>query len=184
MLLGCSNNQLTTKLLCRKEIERVGLDTICTGDSQFCFSLYHHQPDHCLQNLLRCSWSPDGSKVAGGSGDRFVYVWDTTSRRITYKLPGHAGSVNDVDFHPFEPVCECFAFDLVRLMMCIVVALWALCVGIMVEAVRMHVNSSCERTEHTYADKHSGSSFFSLLLTFSVSPSLSSVFLSLSTPVK
>ena len=60
----------------------------------------------CVQNLLHCSWSPDGSKVAGGSGDRFVYVWDTTSRRITYKLPGHAGSVNDVDFHPFEPICK------------------------------------------------------------------------------
>lgn len=56
------------------------------------------------KNLLRCSWSPDGSKVAGGSGDRFVYIWDTTSRRITYKLPGHAGSVNNVDFHPYEPI--------------------------------------------------------------------------------
>ncbi|KAK7502866.1 hypothetical protein BaRGS_00005815 [Batillaria attramentaria] len=56
------------------------------------------------KNLLHCAWSPDGSKVAAGSGDRFVYVWDTTSRRITYKLPGHAGSVNDVDFHPYEPI--------------------------------------------------------------------------------
>ncbi|CAH3196522.1 unnamed protein product, partial [Porites evermanni] len=33
---------------------------------------------------------------------RFVYVWDTNSRRILYKLPGHDGSVNDVDFHPNE----------------------------------------------------------------------------------
>lgn len=56
------------------------------------------------KNLLRCSWSPDGSKVAAGSGDRFVYIWDTTSRRILYKLPGHAGSVNEVDFHPNEPI--------------------------------------------------------------------------------
>ncbi|XP_013413134.2 U5 small nuclear ribonucleoprotein 40 kDa protein [Lingula anatina] len=56
------------------------------------------------KNLLRCSWSPDGSKVSAGSGDRFVYVWDTTTRRILYKLPGHAGSVNEVDFHPTEPI--------------------------------------------------------------------------------
>ncbi|KAJ8868044.1 hypothetical protein PR048_031853 [Dryococelus australis] len=56
------------------------------------------------KNLLRCSWSPDGSKVSAGSADRFVYVWDTTTRRIMYKLPGHNGSVNDVDFHPSEPV--------------------------------------------------------------------------------
>ncbi|XP_014252579.1 U5 small nuclear ribonucleoprotein 40 kDa protein-like [Cimex lectularius] len=56
------------------------------------------------KNLLRCSWSPDGSKVSAGSGDRFVYVWDTTTRRILYKLPGHNGSVNDVQFHPNEPI--------------------------------------------------------------------------------
>ncbi|XP_041361654.1 U5 small nuclear ribonucleoprotein 40 kDa protein-like [Gigantopelta aegis] len=56
------------------------------------------------KNLLHCAWSPDGSKVGTGSGDRSVYIWDTTSRRILYKLPGHAGSVNEVDFHPFEPI--------------------------------------------------------------------------------
>ena len=62
-----------------------------------------------FQNMLRVAWAPDGSKVAAGSGDRFVYVWDTTTRRILYKLPGHAGSVNEVDFHPFEPISElCF----------------------------------------------------------------------------
>ena len=66
--------------------------------SQYIFSFF--------QNLLRCAWAPDGSKVAAGSGDRFVYVWDTTSRRILYKLPGHAGSVNEVDFHPEEPISE------------------------------------------------------------------------------
>lgn len=58
------------------------------------------------QNLLRCSWSPDGTKVSAGSADRFVYVWDTTSRRIIYKLPGHNGSVNEVVFHPKEPISK------------------------------------------------------------------------------
>lgn len=33
-----------------------------------------------------------------------MYIWDTTSRRIIYKLPGHNGSVNDIDFHPNEPI--------------------------------------------------------------------------------
>lgn len=41
--------------------------------------------------------------------DRFVYIWDTTSRRILYKLPGHAGSVNEVAFHPEEPVGESYS---------------------------------------------------------------------------
>ena len=44
--------------------------------------------------------------VAAGSSDRFVYIWDTTSRRILYKLPGHLGSVNDVDFHKLEPISK------------------------------------------------------------------------------
>ena len=57
-----------------------------------------------FQNLLHCAWSPDGAMVAAGSADRFVYIWDTTSRRIMYKLPGHLGSVNDVDFHKLEPI--------------------------------------------------------------------------------
>jgi len=56
------------------------------------------------KTLLRCAWSPDGSKISAGSADRFVYIWDTASRRILYKLPGHRGSVNEVDFHPKEPI--------------------------------------------------------------------------------
>ena len=33
-----------------------------------------------------------------------VYVWEVASRRITYKLPGHNGSVNEAVFHPQEPI--------------------------------------------------------------------------------
>ena len=63
------------------------------------------QPQHNFEkNLLHCKWSPDGAMVAAGSADRFVYVWDTATRRILYKLPGHLGSVNDVDFHLIEPI--------------------------------------------------------------------------------
>lgn len=56
------------------------------------------------KNLLRCAWSVSGLHVTAGSADRCVYAWDTTSRRIVYKLPGHNGSVNDVQFHPKEPI--------------------------------------------------------------------------------
>jgi len=56
------------------------------------------------KNLLRCSWSPDGTKVTAGSADRFVYIWDATYKRVLYKLPGHLGSVNEVVFHPSEPI--------------------------------------------------------------------------------
>ncbi|XP_028675055.1 U5 small nuclear ribonucleoprotein 40 kDa protein [Erpetoichthys calabaricus] len=69
-----------------------------------CVKIFQGSVHNFEKNLLRCSWSPDGSKIAAGSADRFVYVWDTTSRRILYKLPGHAGSVNEVVFHPEEPI--------------------------------------------------------------------------------
>lgn len=60
------------------------------------------------KGLLRCSWSPTGTQVAAGSADNFVYVWDASTRRIAYKLPGHQGSVNEVDFHPTQPIiCSC-----------------------------------------------------------------------------
>lgn len=58
------------------------------------------------KNLLKCAWSPDGRRVTCGSSDRFTYVWDVTSKNIVYKLPGHQGSVNAVDFHPSEPIRE------------------------------------------------------------------------------
>lgn len=56
------------------------------------------------KNLIRPAWSPDGTQIASGAGDRTVVVWDVPSRRILYKLPGHKGCVNDVDFHPREPI--------------------------------------------------------------------------------
>ena len=56
------------------------------------------------KNLLRCAWAPDGSRVTAGSADKMVYVWDVETGRILYKLPGHSACVNEVDFHPFEPI--------------------------------------------------------------------------------
>lgn len=50
--------------------------------------------------LLRCCWSPDGKRVAAGSADRIVYIWDVQSLQLAYALPGHKGSVNEVAFHP------------------------------------------------------------------------------------
>jgi len=54
--------------------------------------------------LLKVAWNADGTRISGGSADSFVYITDTASRRVLYKLPGHAGSVNEVDFHPKEPI--------------------------------------------------------------------------------
>ncbi|KAG1679086.1 U5 small nuclear ribonucleoprotein [Nymphon striatum] len=51
------------------------------------------------------------AKLPAGSADRFVYIWDTTTRRIMYKLPGHNGSINEVAFHPNEPIVASCSSD-------------------------------------------------------------------------
>eukprot|EP01111_Echinosteliopsis_oligospora_P006216 TRINITY_DN2026_c0_g1_i1.p1 TRINITY_DN2026_c0_g1~~TRINITY_DN2026_c0_g1_i1.p1 ORF type:complete len:360 (-),score=105.55 TRINITY_DN2026_c0_g1_i1:73-1152(-) len=78
---------------------------------QRCVKIFSGVQHNFEKNLLKCAWAPDGSKIAAGSADRFVYVWDTTSRRILYKLPGHTGSVNEVDFHPDEPIIASCSSD-------------------------------------------------------------------------
>lgn len=60
---------------------------------------------HNVENmLLKCSWSADGKRVSAGSSDKLVYVWEAATGKLQYKLPGHSGSVNDVAFHPLEPI--------------------------------------------------------------------------------
>lgn len=61
--------------------------------------------------ILRCAWSPDQSMVACGSADRIVHVWDTLTTSHLYYLPGHKGSVNDVIFHPKEPIIASCSSD-------------------------------------------------------------------------
>jgi Prp8 binding protein len=63
---------------------------------------YDGAPTGMEKNLLRASWDFDGKKIAAGSGDRSVVVWETSSGKLLTKLPGHKGAVNDVRFHPSE----------------------------------------------------------------------------------
>jgi len=69
-----------------------------------CIKIFTGHQHNFEKNLLKCSWSPDDSKVACGSADKDVCVWHSASLQMMYKLPGHAGSVNDVQFHPVEPI--------------------------------------------------------------------------------
>ncbi|KAJ9210521.1 hypothetical protein DTO166G4_7906 [Paecilomyces variotii] len=66
---------------------------------------YDGAPAGIEKNLIRASWDPKGDKIAAGSGDRSVVVWDVKSGKLLYKLPGHKGTVNDVRFSPNdEPI--------------------------------------------------------------------------------
>jgi len=72
--------------------------------SERCLKVFMGAQHNFEKNLLKCGWSPDGRYISAASADRFVYVWDTVTRKVLYKLPGHNGCVNDVDFHPNEPI--------------------------------------------------------------------------------
>ena len=60
--------------------------------------VFEGAPHGFEKNLLRPCWSPDGYFIACGSGDRSVVIWDISSGKMVYKLPGHKCCVNDVDW--------------------------------------------------------------------------------------
>ena len=61
--------------------------------------------------LLRCAWSPDQSKVTCGSADRCVHIWEVESGMPMYNLGGHKASVNEVIFHPHQPIIASVSSD-------------------------------------------------------------------------
>ncbi|MCJ1482506.1 hypothetical protein MMC06_002672 [Schaereria dolodes] len=61
---------------------------------------YDGAPVGLERNLIRASWDAKGAKIAAGSGDRTVVVWEARTGKLLYKLPGHKGTVNDVRFSP------------------------------------------------------------------------------------
>jgi Prp8 binding protein len=73
---------------------------------------YDGAPTGMEKNLLKASWDPTGKKIAAGSGDRSVTVWETSSGKLLHKLPGHKGAVNDVRFHPGEdPISKFHSYE-------------------------------------------------------------------------
>lgn len=42
--------------------------------------------------------------IAAGSSDRCLNIWNATTGASVFRLAGHKGSVNAVDFHPSEPM--------------------------------------------------------------------------------
>jgi len=76
-----------------------------------CTKIFYGHTHNFEKNLLRVAWSPDGLRISAGSADKFLYIWDAETTKISYKLPGHLGSVNDVDFHPMEPIIASASSD-------------------------------------------------------------------------
>ena len=76
-----------------------------------CMKRFEGHSHNFEKMLLRCNWSSDGRQVSAGSADRCVYVWDVSNQEILYQLPGHKGSVNEVAFHPTEPIIASCSSD-------------------------------------------------------------------------
>ncbi|KAI8065511.1 WD40-repeat-containing domain protein [Gongronella butleri] len=72
--------------------------------SNRCVRTFEGAPHGFEKNLIRPAWSTDGSQIVCGSADRSVVIWEVATAKILYKLPGHRGCVNDVDWHPKEPI--------------------------------------------------------------------------------
>lgn len=72
---------------------------------------YDGAPTGQERNLLKASWDSKGEKIAAGSGDQSVAIWEVRTGKLLNKLPGHRGAVNDVRFHPLgEPIRKCSHF--------------------------------------------------------------------------
>lgn len=78
---------------------------------------YDGAPTGHERNLLKASWDSKGEKIAAGSGDQSVAIWEARTGKLLNKLPGHRGAVNDVRFHPLgEPLCKYQKFSLPRVL--------------------------------------------------------------------
>nr|WJH19489.1 U5 small nuclear ribonucleoprotein 40 kDa protein (U5-40K) [Euglena gracilis] len=76
------------------------------GDSQRCVRVFAGHAHGVDKNLLKCAWSPSGELVSTGSADNPThgYIFEFATGKVKYALPGHKATVNEVSFHPTEPI--------------------------------------------------------------------------------
>jgi WD40 repeat protein len=53
---------------------------------------------HCKRSVFSVVYSPDGTKIASGSGDNTVKIWNAQTGQCVSTLSGHTGSVLSVCF--------------------------------------------------------------------------------------
>jgi WD40 repeat protein len=48
----------------------------------------------CLEQVLACLWSPDGSRIASCSEDKTLRIWNPSSGQCVTTMSGHNGRVS------------------------------------------------------------------------------------------
>jgi WD40 repeat protein/serine/threonine protein kinase/tetratricopeptide (TPR) repeat protein len=66
-------------------------------------------------NVLGLAFSPDGRLLAAACWDRNVWVWDTASGAVVWRLQGHSEGVESVAFSPDGRLLASNASDAIRL---------------------------------------------------------------------
>merc|ERR1711982_173294 len=81
------------------------------GGRNRCLRVLRGATHNFEKNLLRVRWSQKDAMIAAGSADQNVNIWDMRQLQLAYRLPGHTGSVNEICFHPKEPIIASMASD-------------------------------------------------------------------------
>ncbi|KAJ1644785.1 hypothetical protein LPJ64_003556 [Coemansia asiatica] len=76
-----------------------------------CERVFVGAPHSYERNLIKPSIDREETLVASGSADRTMTIWNLRSGEIKFKLPGHKGTVTQIDFHPSEPIVVSSSVD-------------------------------------------------------------------------
>jgi WD40 repeat protein len=61
--------------------------------------------------VFSVAWSPDGKRIASGSGDHTVKVWDASTGKIVLTYSDHSDRVNTVAWSPDGKYIASGSFD-------------------------------------------------------------------------
>jgi len=75
-------------------------------------------PSGFERNLTDCVWSPSGDHVMTGCADRSVMIWNALDGQMEYKLGGHKGCCNTVDWSPVNDMSMSNHETLLALLIC------------------------------------------------------------------
>ena len=79
----------------------VGYETPSVAQSPVGTTLYtYHGHSNSLYGVLAVAWSPDGRRIASGSTDETVQVWDASNGGNVHTYRGHSSSVQAVAWSP------------------------------------------------------------------------------------